>query len=76
MVAMIVYSKKCTKCDIAIKMGEEPMDRGDCVRNYKTGSSKAMEASTALELIINLHERGISVQVIVLDDDSTIRAHL
>lgn len=75
-VAMIMYSKKCTTCDIAIAMGEEPMDHDDCVRNYKTGSSKGMEASAALELIINLHERGISVQFIVSDDDSTMRAHL
>ena len=75
-VAMIVYSKKCTTCDIALAMGEEPMDHDDCVRNYKTGSSKAMEATAALELIINLDGQGISVEFIVSDDDSTMRAHL
>ena len=75
-VAMIVYSKKCTTCDIALAMGEEPMDHEDCVRNYKTGSSKAMEATAALELIITLDGQGIGVEFIVSDDDSTMRAHL
>ena len=75
-VAMVVYSKKCTTCDIAIAMGEEPMDHDDCVRNYKTGSSKAMEASAALELIVILHAQGISVEFIVSDNNSTMRAHL
>ena len=75
-VEMIVYSKKFTTCDIDIAMGEEPVDHDDCVQNYKTGLSKVMEASAALELVINLHERGISVQFIVSDDNSIIRAHL
>ena len=75
-VAMVVYSKKCTICDIAIAMGEEPMEHEDCVRNYRTGSSKAMEATAALELILMLHGKGISVEHIVSDDDSTMRAHL
>ena len=50
-VSMLVYSKKCTKCDIAVAMGEEPMDHENCVQNYRTGSSKAMEASAALGMI-------------------------
>ena len=75
-IEMIVYSKKCTTCDIAIAMGEEPMEHDDCVRNYRTGSSKAMEASAALQLILNLHSRGIRIEFIVSDDDSTMRAHL
>jgi hypothetical protein len=57
-------------------MGEEPMEHEDCVRNYRTGSSKAMEATAALELILMLHGKGISVEHIVSDDDSTMRAHL
>ena len=75
-VTMIVYSKKYTTCDIALAMGEEPMDHEDCVRNYKTGSSKTMEATAALELIITLDGQGIGVEFIVSDDDSTMRAHL
>ena len=73
---MIVYSKKCTKCDIAVAMGEDAMDHEDCVRNYRTGSSKAMEASAALDMINKLHLKGVGVEFIVSDDDSTMRAHL
>ena len=75
-VCMVVYSKKCTVCDIAIAMGEEPMEHEDCVRNYRTGSSKAMEATAALELILDLHSKRVGVEFIVSDDDSTMRAHL
>ena len=48
----------------------------DCVCNYKTGSSKAMEASDALDMINQLHAKGIGVKFIVSDDDSIMRAHL
>ena len=75
-VSMLVYSKKCTKCDIALAMGEETMEHEDCVRNYRTGSSKAMEASAAPDMINQLHAKGIGVEFIVSDDDSTMRAHL
>ena len=73
---MIVYSKKCTTCDIAIAMGEEPMENDDCVRNYRTVSIKAMDASAVLQLILDLHSKGIRIEFIVSDDDSTMRAHL
>ena len=75
-IAMLVYSKKCTKCDVAIAMGEEPQDHEDCPRNYLTGSSKAMEASAALDLYLQLAGKGIGIEHIVSDDDSTMRAHL
>ena len=75
-VRYIVYSKKCTKCDIAVAMGNEPMEHEDCPRNYKTGSSKAMEATAAYELILDLHRIGVSVEFVVSDDDSTMRATL
>ena len=73
---MIVYSNKCGTFDIAIAMGEEPMEHKECVRNYRTGSSKAMEATAALKLILSLHSHAISVEFLVSDDDSTMRAHL
>ena len=57
-------------------MGEEPMEHEDCPRNYLTGSSKAMEVSAALEIILELDKKGVSVESIVSDDDSTMRAHL
>jgi len=56
-----VYSKKCIVYNIAIVMGEEPMDHDACVRNYRTRSSKAMNASTALQLIFDLYSRGFVV---------------
>ena len=59
-----------------ISLGEEPMDHDNCPRNYLTGSSKAMEASAALELLLQLHDLGVEIEFIVSDDDSTMRAHL
>lgn len=70
-----MYSKKCSVCDISIVMGEEPRQHKDCPRNYWTGSSKAMEVTAALYLILELHELGVGVEFIVSDDDSTMRAH-
>ena len=52
------------------------MEHDDCPHNYRTGSSKAMEASAALDMILELHRLGIAVEFIVSDDDSTMRAHL
>ena len=57
-------------------LGEEGMDHDDCPRNYLTGSSKAMEASAALELLLQLWALGVEIEFIVSDDDSTMRAHL
>ena len=75
-IEMLVYSKKCTKCDVALAMGEVLMEHEDCPRNYLTGSSKAMEVSAALEIILELDKKGVSVESIVSDDGSTMRAHL
>ena len=75
-IKMLVYSKKCTVCDVSIAMGEEPMQHDDCPRNYHTGSSKAMEASAAFEMVVELHDQGIGVEFVVSDDDSTMRANL
>ena len=68
-VAMIVYSNKCTICDIATIMREEPMEHNYRVHNYMTGSSKAIGASVVLELILSLYSQGISVESIVSDND-------
>ena len=57
-------------------MGEQPMEHDDFPRNYLTGSSKAIEARAALDMVIELHDLGIIVEYIVSDDDSTMRAHL
>ena len=68
--------KKCTKCDVAVAMGESPMEHDDCPCNYRTGSSKAMKASAALDMVVKLHDLGIGIEYIVSDDDSTMHAHL
>ena len=52
------------------------MEHDDCPRNYRTGSSKAMEASAALVLMLQLDSLGIAVEYVVSNDDSTMRAHL
>ena len=77
-VGMLVYSKKCAKCDTITKYGL-PEEEHDCPYNYRSGSSKAMEASAALELVIalwNSSNRTVGIEFIVSDDDSTMRAHL
>ena len=52
------------------------MENEDCARNYKTSSSKAIESTTTLKLIVTFNEQGISVEYIVSDDDSVMQAHL
>ena len=52
------------------------MEHEDCPRNYKTWSSKTIEATVTLELLLDLHGIGVSIQYIVSDDDSTMRATL
>ena len=73
---MLVYSKNYTKCDVAVAMSEEPMEHEYCPQNYLTGSSKAMEASAPLEIVLDLHKKWVSVKNIVSDNDSTMHAHL
>ena len=57
-------------------LGEDGLDHDDCPCNYLTGSSKVMEASTTLELLLQLYALGVEIEFIVSDDDSTMRAHL
>ena len=66
---------KCTKCHAAQKISS-PVDIYDYPLNY-VGSSKAMEATAALEMVIviyNEHNGLIFVMDIISDDDSTMRA--
>ena len=75
-VRMLVYYKKWTRYDVALAMGETPIDHEDYPRKYKTGSSKAMEDSATLNMILELYILGVRVEYICSDDDSTMRAHL
>ena len=76
LVQMIFYSKKFTKYDVAILLGEEPMEHKDCPRNYNIGCSKAIETRTVLELIMELHTLGSGVEFVVSENDITMCAHL
>ena len=57
---------------MAIAMYEEPQDHDNCPRDYLTG----MEASADLDLYLELAAKGIIIEHIVYNDDSTMRAHL
>ena len=52
------------------------MDHEDYPWNYKTGSSKLIEVSATIELVLELHALVVGVDLIVSDDNSTMRAHL
>ena len=57
-------------------MGKEPQQHDNYPHTHLTGSSKAMEATAALDLIVELGAMGIGVEFIISDDNSTMRAHL
>ena len=72
-----VKSKKCSKCTRAKQRGVE-VGEHYCTVNH-TGSSGAMEASLALDLITELFDKWesrIYVQKLVSGDDSTMRSLL
>ena len=69
---LLVYSKTYNNCNVVISMEEEPMDYDNCPRNYEIRSSKAMEASAVLDLILRLHTLGVGVELIVSDDNNTM----
>ena len=75
--AAAVSSKMCTICSKAENIGEEPPDH-ICPKNYE-GSPKAMEADAALHLYKLLYynsDKQLTLEAIVADDDSTMRALL
>ena len=70
----MVKSKDCRICN----RYDDPEDipSHDCPRNHE-GSSKSMEVDAILELIIDSWEnRNFGIQHIVVDDDTTMIAHL
>ena len=74
-IGIIVYAMKCSKCHFASKKCV-PAEEHDCPLNY-VGSSKGMEATAALEMVIDIyttHTGRIYVEAIISDDDSTMRA--
>ena len=69
-IGLIVYAMKCAKCRAA-KNKCSPVTEHDCPVNY-VGSSKGMEATAALEMIISvseIFEGKVYVKCIVSEDD-------
>ena len=74
-IVMVLYSQACRKCDVAEKRREEAEEH-ECPKNFE-GSSKIIEASTILNMVEDaLYNRFFIIDVIVSDDDSTMRAVL
>ena len=68
----VFYSKACRKCDAAENIGEEAEEH-ECPKNFE-GSSKRMESSTILKMVQDaFYYRYFIVDVIVGDNDSTMR---
>ena len=73
----LVKSKKCTKCASAINKKRQPKPHF-CTVNHE-GSSGAMEAELALDLVTEMHtvsQGRVFIHTIVSDDDSTMRSLL
>ena len=74
-IGMVLYYKACRKCDSAEKKGEEAEEH-ECPNNFE-GSSKSMEASAILKMVEDAYyNRFFIIDVIVSNDDSTMRAVL
>ena len=72
---MVLYSKACRKCDSAEKKGKESEEH-ECPKNFE-GSSKSVEASAILNMVEDAYyNRFFIIDVIVSDNDITIRAVL
>ena len=74
-VGILVYSMKCSKCAAARKMCS-PVAEHFCPLNY-AGSSKGMEATAALEMVVEVWKTfngSVYIKIIVSDDDSSMRA--
>ena len=74
-VGRCVYAKTCRTCNNAEKKKKDPRIH-KCPKNY-VGSSKAMEAQAALQLVKELWQTSeIWLKRVVSDDDSSIRSIL
>ena len=72
---MVLYSKAFRKYDAAEKIVEE-IEEHKCPKNFE-GSSKSMEASAIMKMVEDaLYHFFLFIDVIVSDDDSSIRAVL
>ena len=74
-IGMVLYSKACRKC-YAVEKRREDSEEHEFPKNFK-GSSKSMEASAILKMVEDaFYNCFFIIDVIVSDDDSTMRAVL
>ena len=67
-------NKACRSCDAAKRAGKQPHEH-DCRKNH-SGSSKAMEPFSAVELFKMVIESKVKFSTYTGDDDSTTECHL
>ena len=67
-------NKTCRTCDHADRIKKLP-NKHDCRKNH-TGSSKAMERVSAVELFNNAPKKGVKYSSYTGDDDSTIESYI
>ena len=70
----VTKNKACRSCESAKRAGRQPKQH-DCRKNH-SGSSKAMEASAAVELFTNVAKSNVKISTYAGDDDSTTELHL
>lgn len=70
----VTKKKACRTCEAAKRAGRQPK-KHDCRKNH-SGSSKAMEASAAVELFTNVTKSNVKFSTYAGDDDSTTELHL
>ena len=70
----VTKNKACRSCESAKRTGRQPKQH-DCRKNH-SGSSKAMEASAAVELFTNVTKSNVKFSTYAGDDDSTTELHL
>ena len=65
----VTRSKRCATCYTAERLGKQP-EPHDCRKNFSK-SSKAMEADAIAEIGASLQTAGVTIGVLVGDDDSS-----
>ncbi|XP_061186114.1 uncharacterized protein LOC133195733 [Saccostrea echinata] len=67
-------NKSCRICERAEKNNQAPVPHG-CKRNW-TGSSKSMESDMVVEMVKSTIKKGIKVEALVGDDDTTTMSRI
>ena len=76
---MVVYSKICTACDNIATYNLLEDEEYNCPYTYRSGLSKAMETSVALDMVVSLcsnSKNNIGIECILYFDGSTMHAQL